>query len=181
MVMSYMEPDEVAQIVARIAELPIGSGIDTEELDVAQRSTVLREVDMVKVHRLVSVYDAWAAIGLAYRIPRHKVYAAPPQMEHLTYSQRDFRYHIGRIRYFVDRIRAGNSIDPIEVITTPCRRQTELEVADGHHRLIAARALHVKTIACIYQGDRTAWDWLRGVPGVSKPIWLSTNALGPRH
>lgn len=70
----------------------------------------------------------------------------------------------GRVRFFIDCIKANKRLRPIEV-DNECAHGAILPrpiVLDGHHRLVAARALQVPLIAVHYGGRIDVLDYLTG-------------------
>jgi hypothetical protein len=76
---------------------------------------------------------------------------------------RDCSYHTGRIAYFVEQLRSGRSVTPIEIDNhwerfTPC----EPILLDGNHRLCAAILVGKRRIDCEYSGAVKTLRWLEG-------------------
>jgi hypothetical protein len=73
-------------------------------------------------------------------------------------------YDFGRVRYFVDRLLAGEELDPIHVdnVCAGGHIYPELVIDDGHHRLVAYRLVKRSTIPVYYSGRVDLLEYLKG-------------------
>lgn len=127
--------------------------------------------DWVIVKRLVKLYDprnrafpreTHPALNSALLTPAY-LNQVRPQLEHVDYDQRSSNYHVGRVRYFVDRLRSGEAVEAIELdaycsgmyIGGPI-------VVDGHHRLMAHWILRKRRIQVSFSGRLNVLKYLKG-------------------
>lgn len=73
-------------------------------------------------------------------------------------------YHQRRIRYFVDQLRAGRDLDPIQVSNDSWYGHPSPVpvLLDGHHRLIAYYYVRRREIPATYRGTRALLRYLEG-------------------
>jgi hypothetical protein len=94
-------------------------------------------------------YDPWSYQPIKY-------YEEPARNEVTNYDER-------RVRYFMDRIVAGEKLSPIVVDWEWWGiRPSRLCLIDGHHRYMAAVLIGLEKIPCSYGGPVEALEWLRG-------------------
>ena len=77
-------------------------------------------------------------------------------------------WHLGRIRYFVERLNDGDHVDAI-LIDDPCSGgylTGQPTVTDGHHRLAAHLLTGQHTILAGFSGKVSTLRWLRGILNV---------------
>ena len=76
----------------------------------------------------------------------------------------DDAWHLGRVRFFVEQLRAGVKLDPITVDNV-CDRGHIYAVpilVDGHHRFAASFIARARTIAASYSGRVDLRRYLTG-------------------
>ncbi len=76
-------------------------------------------------------------------------------------------WHIGRVRFFYDEIKAGRALDPISIsdakmLIDQGYRYVKPFILDGHHRLAASELAGVKCIAAYFAGRDELRDYLTG-------------------
>lgn len=139
-------------------------------------------IDHLLVGRLFRAYNPyWFERSVFKGLTLRKLQAWPPVTEHMDeYLRSDpdkFRtkkimaYDLGRVRHFVDRLKAGEELDPIEV-DNECdggHIYPEPILNDGHHRLVAYRLVKRRTIPACYSGRCDLLDYLKGLR-TRKPV-----------
>lgn len=73
-------------------------------------------------------------------------------------------WHMGRVRFFIEKLEAGKKLDPIHV-DNYCgydRIYPEPIIVDGHHRFIASKVTKQKYIWALYSGRTDVRDYLEG-------------------
>lgn len=116
----------------------------------------------VLVERLLSCFDPFYILDLDVETDDPMSY--DPIVEFSTFDQRTRDYHLGRIRYFVDRLLLGEELDPVE-IDNACAGMRVLPVPvllDGHHRLCAAAIVGARAVRASYGGRVDVKNWLSG-------------------
>ena len=96
---------------------------------------------------------------------RHK-----PQAKYLhERAHVDRAWHVGRVRYFMERIDSGWKLDPIEVESRVFWRHMSSmpvwcgpKITDGQHRFAAAAICGLQTIPATFDGVITTINWLTG-------------------
>jgi hypothetical protein len=119
--------------------------------------------NLLLVERLQALWDPMEILGLT------QDFSWLETTEPLAQFQDDFRdrsmeYHRGRIRYFVDRLRAGHKLDPISVDNV-CNSGHIYPIPvllDGNHRLTACILVGCKTIPAEYGGRVDLLRYLEG-------------------
>jgi hypothetical protein len=71
-------------------------------------------------------------------------------------------YHRRRVRYFVDLLRAGTPLDPIEVGNEELYGVPMPILLDGHHRLVAHVLAGSLSANATYEGDPDLFAYLSG-------------------
>lgn len=120
--------------------------------------------DKFLLSRLLEFYDPEMAL-LGKHISTEQVDKAKPIARYVDSWDRKptARWHLGRIKFFLDKFRNAEKIDPIEVDNEVWRDQLYGPVViDGHHRLIAAKLAGKQKIDCHYAGRV---DFLRYLTG----------------
>ena len=110
----------------------------------------------ILVDRLCALYG-WPDLfeeGYAKGITVEKILKYPPKSAYIVDRHRteSYRWYMGRVRFFYERLLAGHSLDPI-CIDNVCDGEhiyPEPVVIDGHHRLTAAYLAKVPTIPATY-------------------------------
>ena len=121
--------------------------------------------DVIIVDRLVAVYDPIHAImgECSFAAFAALVKEAKPR-SFVNNLDRDDEYHPARVKDMVNRMRTGWVPDPIELDCTCSggRVLDEVELLDGHHRVIASMFYPKDTITAHYGGTVDLLEWLRG-------------------
>jgi hypothetical protein len=128
------------------------------------------------VERLVGLYNPFrqffgrrpklSAVQKARRVggrdPSRPQYRAERESG-MDFRDREYRWDLGRIRYFVEQLERGAKLDPIE-IDNQCDRGHIYGpiLLDGHHRLCAAALLRTPTIRAVYGGRVDTLKYLTG-------------------
>lgn len=119
------------------------------------------ETTQILTHRLRSLY--WPDWMTEWT--HASVMAAAPQ-PYRPGDQRDDAYDLGRVRFFVDQLRAGEEIDPIIIETSwlpgPTPIPLGMFIDDGHHRFAAAVLLRRRRIPASCGGLLELIKWLTG-------------------
>lgn len=136
-------------------------------------------VHQALVHRMLDQYDPFQRLGFGtgqskdcqrYISPKLQIPPPPPPptlsqieniepLEFLSMLERDLEYHKGRISYFVQELRAGRTVEPLEV-DNDCHLfhiLPQIVLIDGHHRLCAAALLDWPTLPISYCGRIDLW------------------------
>ncbi len=73
-------------------------------------------------------------------------------------------WHYGRVRFFIEELQAGRSLDPIEIDNECCGNHIFPipTVTDGNHRLVAANLFGTATIQATYGGRIDLLNYLTG-------------------
>lgn len=71
-------------------------------------------------------------------------------------------YHRRRVKFFIEEIRSGRSIEPIEIANEILEGVLMPIVLDGHHRLLAHVITNSLIVPAIYKGDATLLRYLKG-------------------
>lgn len=131
-------------------------------------------IDHLLVGRLFRAYDKfWYDRSVLKGQTLKTIRAWPPVTRFMPEDQRNdpdkfhtkkiMRYDLGRVRHFVDRLLAGEELDPIEVDNEfNWNGHPEPVVNDGHHRLVAYRMAKRCTIPALYSGRVDLLDYLKG-------------------
>lgn len=132
-------------------------------------------VDHLLVGRLFRAYDSyWWYQSVFKGLRLQSLKAWPAVTEHMPEDQRSdpakFKtkrikaYDLGRVRYFVDRLQAGEELDPIMVdnVCDGGHIYPQPLVLDGHHRFVAYRLTKRPTIPAHYSGRVDLLEYLKG-------------------
>jgi hypothetical protein len=76
-------------------------------------------------------------------------------------------WHIGRVRFFYDEIKAGRPLDPIsisdaKILVDQGYQYVKPLILDGHHRLAASEMAGVRCIPAHFAGREELRDYLTG-------------------
>ena len=124
-------------------------------------------VDSVLVSRLYQQVDPFHVLGwIAGGRPRLETIMRHSPLDFVPLSVRSPfpRYDYGRISFFVRRLRAKDSVEPIE-LDCFCDRHhiyPEVVVLDGHHRFCAHLLLQKRRLPVLFSGRIDVLEWLRG-------------------
>lgn len=129
--------------------------------------------DSILVNRLLRHYDPFDFLfGKSHRDLTDEFFNVPwvgfvpgwDRSKHKNYDRR-------RIAYFIRKLRAGESIDPIELDNEIFGRSTwgPLIITDGHHRACAAILVRRRRIHCEYSGLVATLKWLKGEGRANSP------------
>lgn len=110
---------------------------------------------LILVSRLRSRY--WPSWCSAFDLRTVRRARAIP--DYVPEPQRTRGYDVGRIRYFMDQIQAGQPITPIVV---EGGHRCDPMVNDGHHRLVAAVLAGERRIPAWVLGPARLHSWLTG-------------------
>jgi hypothetical protein len=123
-----------------------------------------RSIYNVIVDRLLRVYDPLDALRLPdIEEVKNLVSKAVPEAFYAHHGARDPDYDVGRIRYFVDVLRADGFMDPIKINNDwAMNKFAGVVLVDGHHRLLGAYFAGAETIPAQYAGIVNVLDWLTG-------------------
>jgi hypothetical protein len=119
------------------------------------------KVHKILIKRLTEVWNPWEALRIE-KLSHNQAWLR--EVEPLRVYRDDLRgpaYHKRRIRFFLERIRAREELEPICVANyspkypLPC-------VDDGNHRLIACILTHQKYVAATYEGRLDVLRYLEG-------------------
>jgi hypothetical protein len=117
----------------------------------------------ILVSRLERLWDPYAVLDMS---PRDflGLEGTQPKSRYVSELSRTGAYHRGRVRYFVDCLRAGEDLDPIEIdnLCSGFQCYPIPVVIDGNHRLIAHLILQRDTIPATYGGRLDLFDYLQG-------------------
>jgi hypothetical protein len=117
-------------------------------------------LDRILTARLVERHNPFQILGLADQCDWLKY---PPRKQ---YSEdRDERYDLGRIRFFVEQYETNQPVDPIYVDNLTWAGKIILPepvVIDGHHRLCGAVLAQKKWLDIVYGGRVDVLRWLKG-------------------
>lgn len=122
--------------------------------------------DLIIVSRLLKLYswpNGFFKSILSASIDDILKHAPSEHMIDGTRPEED-EWHYGRVRFFVDELNAGKTLDPI-VVDNRCDRghiYPEPIVIDGHHRLCAVKVSGVRTVPANYSGRVDLLDYLTG-------------------
>ena len=133
-----------------------------------------RPVNVV-VSRLCAHYDCWIALQID-PVTIDAVLRIPVKPNFKPVRDRTQKWHIGRIRYFVERLAIGESLDPIDIEqeVTSCGWSVIWHgpsVEDGHHRLLAALLHGSLTVRANVGGTVKFINWLCGTGRANNPPW----------
>jgi len=116
----------------------------------------------ILVDRLLEFYNPFTSLDLPEEDVRDGLSYATTRSKYTEYEE-DLDWHIGRIKFFVRESRRGRALDPIEVACEVCNGTVYGPVlADGHHRLAAAKIAGSKTIKANFSGRTDVLDYLAG-------------------
>lgn len=123
----------------------------------------------LRVDRLWELY-AWPERILPMRgmtVAKILTYRAQPDYvsdAERTKKQPTRAWDYGRVRFFYERLLAGEELDPIEVdnVCDHGRIYPEPLLLDGHHRLAASHLANAKTLAANYGGRVDLLRYLTG-------------------
>ena len=124
--------------------------------------------DLILVSRLKALY--WPADIVGHYSTR-VILAARPVPRFRSYN-RNLAYDLGRVHHMYNQLKAGKSLDPVELDWiwmgfSPAR----LDLLDGHHRFVAHILARKKRIPAIHGGPVDALEWLKGERS-SAPGWF---------
>jgi hypothetical protein len=120
-------------------------------------------VDMIRVDRLMQFLPfehCCDSIGIEMDELIGAMPNAVPVAGHVPYSSRDFAYHVGRVKHFIE-----SGIPSPIVLDNVCGRGSIYPVPvllDGHHRFLAAMERYDEFIPCHYGGRTDLLLWLTG-------------------
>lgn len=122
-------------------------------------------VDLIIARRLWRLYRSTWAGNLYEGLTLRKLRTVPPVSLYTDEYTRpdDDAWHLGRVRYFFEKLSAGEPVDAISV-DNQCHSGQILPVPvviDGHHRLIAAVKAGVR-IPAHYSGRVDLLEYLTG-------------------
>lgn len=126
------------------------------------------KIDYLLTERLEKVYDPFSMLGLSRETLTLQVQmgSKDPVVDHAEYTDRNESYHVGRVRYFVERLLLGGHLTPV-VLDNACAYghvYPELVVLDGHHRMCAYLLAGRARVPASYSGRV---DFLRYLCGAS--------------
>lgn len=115
----------------------------------------------IVIRRLVELWNPWEALRIE-KLSYDQSWLR--EVEPLTKYRDKLRgpaYHKGRIRFFLERIRAKETLEPICVdnYSTECPIPV---VDDGNHRLIACMLTHKVSVSAYYKGRVDILNYLEG-------------------
>lgn len=87
----------------------------------------------------------------------------------------DTKYSKQGVKYYKEKIRANQPIDPIVVVKHP--RKDLYAVLDGHHRYYAYRELGKQTVICAVAGDYSSLLFYLTEQGYLQPSSATTDSL----
>lgn len=115
------------------------------------------------IDRLVSLWNPANALDLK---PRHidSIEDVKPLATFKEFHRRGLRYHQRRVRYFLDSLQAGETLEPIVIDNYADRGRIYAYpvVDDGNHRLIAHILAGHDTIQAEYSGRLDVLRFLQG-------------------
>lgn len=86
-----------------------------------------------------------------------------PQDVWIDEEDRDYEWHIGRIRHFIEEADQGRALDPVEVDWVWDRMiPLKPQLLDGYHRLCAAALADLPTVLVDYGGPVDFLEYLKG-------------------
>lgn len=128
-------------------------------------------IKRLRMDRLCSLYDPQGVME-ALELPMGTAWLKATKTIPNHRFRRGPKYHSGRVRYFVERLRSGLELDPIEVCYLPATHsisgfQTmggypEFFLGDGHHRFVASLYMGMDTILATYSGREDLLRYLMG-------------------
>lgn len=96
----------------------------------------------------------------AKQVPSHRVFL------------RTNAANFGRVHFFYNQLKAGNTLDPVEIDWSWSSYGPEdICLLDGHHRYVAYVFAHKKWMPATYSGPVDALRWLEG-KSRRRPNWL---------
>ena len=137
----------------------------------------VEHIDSILVNRLARFYDPFSFLFDRSRaeLPEDFFDVEPAEFVANSYRPSHKDYDRRRIAYFVDRLRRGAPIEPIEVDNDipPTRGGPPAWgppiIIDGHHRACAAILAGRRRVDCEYSGLVDTLEWLKGAGRVAKP------------
>jgi hypothetical protein len=121
-----------------------------------------------RVDRLMQVY--WPEDFVDYYIENDPWEAKPIRFVAMDRRDKHEDYDVRRVRHFIDRLAAGEELEPIEV---DCRwhhgSPGRPEILDGHHRYMAAVIMGCETIPMSFGGICVVGEWLAGIVDEAPP------------
>lgn len=130
----------------------------------------MNDVDFVLVRRLVRAYAPPGVFAVYHGLGLRKIRKYPPaeyldeRLRGNSDREESDAYNFGRLRYFVDRLLAGEELDPI-IVDNRCGFgciYPEPIVIDGHHRLWSYLIARRQRIPVAYSGRVDVLDYLTG-------------------
>lgn len=123
-------------------------------------------VDSIILGRLLKFYDPLHVFDTDDRL-RHFVTTrqlpsvAPAEFRPMP--ERDADYHVGRVRFFADALRARKKLDPVEMDNECSYGNIGAPIiVDGHHRAIAHMLVRSRRVDVSYSGRVDTLRYLRG-------------------
>lgn len=111
------------------------------------------------------IYYVFEALGVDEAELRRDVsVCTEPVSAYIDEFTRDGKYDAGRVRYFLDQLKNGVALPPIE-IDNACDGPyiyPDPIVADGHHRLIACYLHGQRRVRAHYSGRMDLLSYLKG-------------------
>lgn len=134
-------------------------------------------VDSILVSRLARYYDPFSFLFERSRAELLDGFFDVTPIEFIANAHRlDCKdYDRRRIAYFVERLRRGEPIEPIELDNDipPHRGGPPVWgppiIIDGHHRACAATLVGRRRMECEYSGLKDTLDWLKGEGRADRP------------
>lgn len=120
----------------------------------------------ILVKRLGEFIDPWRGLGISNNqdLSKYDLVSDVGYIKNDNDSCHDSKYHYGRIRFFVERLQGGYTLDPLEV-DNRCSRYSILPepiLLDGHHRLAALILAGTESIKVNYGGRLDVLRYLQG-------------------
>jgi hypothetical protein len=125
-------------------------------------------IDFVLTRRVLEFVDPWwtlaALRGEVFAHPTRAQIETAPIQPFQPEEQRNEKYDLGRVRFFVEVLRRGQDLPPV-VMDNRCLGRSILPEAiltDGHHRLAAAAHDGLEWLPAYYSGRVDVLEWLQG-------------------
>lgn len=116
----------------------------------------------VIVERVSDLYSPRETLE-AFEVPAMRQWMSTTKPLSTYGYSRGPQYHKRRIRYFVDRLRKGFELDPIELQSELVYEgEVPLVILDGHHRFLAYHYLKRERMPALYAGSRELLRYLVG-------------------
>lgn len=135
----------------------------------ARGVVIVSMVHHILVSRLCRMYPAQSILE-AFEIPQDMIWVETVKpLNSYRSKSRGPKYHQRRIRHFVDQLRSGKDLEPIEVENESSANQRYSPfVSDGHHRLVAYVYAKRRRVPCLYKGRQDLLDYLLGLGYLSR-------------